>query len=267
MTVAAYAEEDDDGVTRGREAQEQANARARDLEQRVAGARMRADRSEQTLAAFRSANAERLIEEREPAARDLAARLSRAGHELLEANRAYRALRSEVDSLVAAGGGERWVRKVQHVHHGPCWRPAAASRCLRRNPCTRSRCSASGRPRQRGSGGDTSGTSATARCSCAGASSHSCAGAAPSLRGDAPGPGRRVFVSPARPLTQRTGDPTLGDPAPASAYPSCPCACGGRGAPRAGGVQHRGHQQRRVAITTDMLDAPDVTDPAPSREG
>jgi uncharacterized protein YhaN len=103
--AAAYASEDEDTIRKAREAKEQAMARVEDLEHRVAGAELRAQRARQELDAFMAENAGALLEEREDAAREVAAELTAAVAATIRAHRTYVAERQHVDQLVAQAPG------------------------------------------------------------------------------------------------------------------------------------------------------------------
>jgi chromosome segregation ATPase len=98
----AYAREDEGEVAEARKAKEEAAARVEDLGHRTAGAELRAERAREELAAFTAENARGLIEEREGAAREVAAELTRAVAEAVRAHGAYVAERQHVDRLVSA---------------------------------------------------------------------------------------------------------------------------------------------------------------------
>ena len=97
--AAAYASEDPRSITEARQAKEDVVARVEDLEPRVAGAELRAQRARQELDAFMAENARALLEEREGTAREVADRLTRAVAEVVEARHAYEAERQHVDQL------------------------------------------------------------------------------------------------------------------------------------------------------------------------
>lgn len=96
-----YAVEDEGAVARAREAEQQAVAKVRELQQRVEGASLRVLSAQQALDDFTRDNAKALLEEHAQGDRELALRLTRAGHELVQLHCAYLARRAEVDALVA----------------------------------------------------------------------------------------------------------------------------------------------------------------------
>jgi hypothetical protein len=103
--AAGYAAEDERAIARARKTEEAAVAKVKELEHRCAGAQLRAVRAQQELAEFTRDNVDRLLSERAADARELAVELTRAGHELIRLHRAYAAMRTEIDSLVAAKPG------------------------------------------------------------------------------------------------------------------------------------------------------------------
>jgi hypothetical protein len=98
----AYAFDNESAVAKARRAEELAVARLRDLHHRQQGAQRRVERAEQQLDSFRRDDAKALLEERVPAAREVAMNLTRAGHEFVRAHHAYTSMRMEIDGLVAA---------------------------------------------------------------------------------------------------------------------------------------------------------------------
>jgi chromosome segregation ATPase len=101
----AYAAENQRAVTAARKAEEAAVAKVRELQHRIDGARIRVERAQAEADTFQAEYARELLDEREAEARELAANLTRAGLEAVRLNRAYLALRTEIDSLVAAVPG------------------------------------------------------------------------------------------------------------------------------------------------------------------
>ena len=130
----AYASEDEGEVAEARKAKEEAAARVEDLEHRTAGASLRAQRAREELAAFMSARGRDLLDEREPAAREAAALLTRAVGETVKAHHAYIAERQHVDSLVASVQGA--TPAVDGVSTGYSWEAevTALERAYRENP-------------------------------------------------------------------------------------------------------------------------------------
>jgi hypothetical protein len=101
----AYAAEDGRLVAKCRKDLEAAKAEVLDLEHRVAAAWLRVERAQAEADTFQAEHARELLEEREAEARELAEQLTRAGHETVRLHRLYRAMRTEIDSLVAAVPG------------------------------------------------------------------------------------------------------------------------------------------------------------------
>jgi hypothetical protein len=100
--TAAYAVEDTSAVNAARADLQAVEAEVADLAHRVAGAQLRVQAAQRTADKFVAEHAEALIESRAAAARELALTLTRAGHDLIAAHRAYVAIRADIDSLVAA---------------------------------------------------------------------------------------------------------------------------------------------------------------------
>jgi hypothetical protein len=101
----AYAAENQRAVTAARKTEEASVAKVRDLQHRLDGARIRVERAQAEADTFQSEHARELLDEREPEARDLAEQLTRAGLEAVRLHRAYRDMRTEIDTLVAAVPG------------------------------------------------------------------------------------------------------------------------------------------------------------------
>jgi hypothetical protein len=78
-----------------------AKAEVLDLEHRVAAAGLRVQRAQAEADAFQAEHARELLDEKESEARTLAENLTRAGLELVQFHRAYRAMRTDIDGLVA----------------------------------------------------------------------------------------------------------------------------------------------------------------------
>jgi hypothetical protein len=72
---------------------------------RATAAGLRVERAQAEADTFQADHARELLEEREAEARNLAANLTAAGLEAVRLNRAYLALRTEIDGLVAAVPG------------------------------------------------------------------------------------------------------------------------------------------------------------------
>jgi hypothetical protein len=132
--AAAYATEDPTAVDKARRAKEDVMARVEDLEHRVAGAQLRAERARGELDSFMAENALALLEEREPLARELAAELTAAVAEVKRAHAKYVAERMHVDQLVAKVPGAE--PRYDSVATGYSWEPElkALERAFRENP-------------------------------------------------------------------------------------------------------------------------------------
>jgi hypothetical protein len=98
----AYAAEDEKLARQRRQQLATAEAKVIDLGHRVGAARQRAERAQQATEAFRREHAKELLAEREPGARELAAKLTASVHETLRLARAYVAERQEQDRAVSA---------------------------------------------------------------------------------------------------------------------------------------------------------------------
>jgi hypothetical protein len=96
-----YAAEDQRAVTSSREAEGAALAKLEDLHHRLAGAELRIERARLEADTFAQDHACDLLEERTADARELARKLTRAGHELVQLHRAHLAMRTDIDALVA----------------------------------------------------------------------------------------------------------------------------------------------------------------------
>jgi hypothetical protein len=101
----AYAADDARLATQRRQDLESATARVLDLQHRVTAAGLRVDRAQADADAFQTDHSRELLDEREAEAREVAAKLTSAGREAVRLNRAYLALRTEIDGLVAAVPG------------------------------------------------------------------------------------------------------------------------------------------------------------------
>jgi hypothetical protein len=100
-----YATEDQRAVTAARKAEEAAVAKVKETQHRLAGAEIRVGRAQAEADTFQADHARELLDEREAEARQLADNLTRAGREAVQLNRAYLAMRTEIDGLVAAVPG------------------------------------------------------------------------------------------------------------------------------------------------------------------
>jgi hypothetical protein len=101
----AYAADDAKLAQRRRQEADAAAAEVLDLQHRFDAAGLRAERAQAEADTFHVEHARELLDEREPEARTLAERLTRAGLEVVQLHRAYRAMRTDIDSLVAAVPG------------------------------------------------------------------------------------------------------------------------------------------------------------------
>jgi hypothetical protein len=120
--ASAYASEDEREIATARMAKEEAAARVEDLAHRSAGAGLRAERSREELATFTRDHARDLLAEREGTAREVAARLSSAVGEAVQAHRAYVAERQHVDQLVSQVPGA--TTRHDGVSTGYSWEAA-----------------------------------------------------------------------------------------------------------------------------------------------
>jgi hypothetical protein len=98
----AFADDDTKLVQQRRQELQAAEAEVKDLAHRSKAAGLRVERSQRAVANFASERAQDLLDERAPAAREVALQLTRAGHELVRAHHAFTAMRVEIDALVAA---------------------------------------------------------------------------------------------------------------------------------------------------------------------
>ena len=98
----AFADDDTKLIQQRRQELQAAEAEVKDLAHRSKAAGLRVERSQRAVDNFASERAQDLLEERAPAAREVALQLTRAGHELVRAHHAYTAMRVEIDALVAA---------------------------------------------------------------------------------------------------------------------------------------------------------------------
>jgi hypothetical protein len=96
-----YAAENQRAVTAARKAEDAAVAKVKETQHRLAGAEIRVSRAQADADTFQAEHARELLDEREPEARHLAEQLTRAGLEAVRLHRAYRNMRTEIDSLVA----------------------------------------------------------------------------------------------------------------------------------------------------------------------
>jgi hypothetical protein len=101
----AYAADDAKLAQRRRQEVDAAAAEVLDLQHRVEAAGLRIGRAQAEADTYQAEHARELLDEREPEARTLAENLTRAGLELVRLHRAYRDLRMDIDSLVAAVPG------------------------------------------------------------------------------------------------------------------------------------------------------------------
>jgi len=110
----AYAAEDQHAAAAARKTEAAAVATVRDLQHRLDGARIRVERAQADADAFQMEHAAELLEEREAEARELAVKLTGAGHEAVRLHRAYRAMRTE---------STRWSPPCRAQRHGPMGPP------------------------------------------------------------------------------------------------------------------------------------------------
>jgi hypothetical protein len=101
----AYAAQDDRLAAKLRKDLQAAEADVLDFQHRLAAAGLRAGRAQAEADTFQAEHARELLDEREPAARAVAEQLTRTGLEAVRLHRAYRELRTEIDTLVAAVPG------------------------------------------------------------------------------------------------------------------------------------------------------------------
>lgn len=101
----AFAAEDQQAAQRTRKQLQAAEARAVALQNQVKGAELRAQRATRELDAFTAEHARDLLQEREPAARELAAQLTASAHGLLRLNNQFVSERGIQNQLVAATPG------------------------------------------------------------------------------------------------------------------------------------------------------------------
>jgi hypothetical protein len=101
-TAHGYAAEDQRAVTASRKAEEEAVAEVKELQYRLTGAEIRVERVQRDADTFAREHARELLDERAADARELALKLTRAGHEVIELHHAFVAMRSDIDALVGA---------------------------------------------------------------------------------------------------------------------------------------------------------------------
>jgi hypothetical protein len=101
----AYAADDAKLAQRRRQEVDAAAAEVLDLQHSFDAAGLRLERAQAEADTFQAEHARELLDEREPEARELAENLTRAGPELVQLHCAYRAMRTDIDSLVAAVPG------------------------------------------------------------------------------------------------------------------------------------------------------------------
>jgi hypothetical protein len=101
----AYAADDAKLAQRRRQEVDAAAAEVLDLQHRFDAAALRIERAQAEADTFQAEHARDLLDEKEPEARTLADNLTRAVHEAIQLHRAYRAMRTDIDSLVAAVPG------------------------------------------------------------------------------------------------------------------------------------------------------------------
>jgi hypothetical protein len=101
----AYAAEDAKLAVRRRREVDAAAAAVLDLQHRFDAAGLRVERAQAAADAFVAEHARELLDEKEAAAVEVADKLSAGGQALVQLNRAYLGLRTDIDSLVAAVPG------------------------------------------------------------------------------------------------------------------------------------------------------------------
>jgi hypothetical protein len=101
----AYASDDARTIEQAKRAEAQATEKVADLEHRHAGAQLRAERAKREVDLYIRDNSRRLLEERSEDARRLALDLQHAAKETVRLHKAFTAMRSEIDRLVAATPG------------------------------------------------------------------------------------------------------------------------------------------------------------------
>jgi DNA repair exonuclease SbcCD ATPase subunit len=113
---------------------QRADADVADLEHRVAGAELRAQRARGELDSFIAENAQALLKEREGLARELAAELTSAVAAVVKARRAYDAERQHIDQLLVKIPGVE--PRYDGVSTGYPWEAElkALERAFRENP-------------------------------------------------------------------------------------------------------------------------------------
>jgi hypothetical protein len=130
----AYVEDDAKAIQQRRQELQAAEAEVKDLAHQSKAAGLRVERAQQQLDSFLRDNAKALLEERLPAAREVALHLTRAGHELVRAHQAYVAMRMEVEGLVA--GVPDAVPRLDGVAASYVWERELKdlARAVRENP-------------------------------------------------------------------------------------------------------------------------------------
>jgi chromosome segregation ATPase len=132
----AYAGENAKLAGERRDELQRAEADVADQQHRVAGADLRAERARQELDSFVAANAQALLEEREPLARELAAELTSAVDAVVRARARYDAERQHIDGLVAkvpgaeprhdsVGTGYNWEAELRALERAYRTNPSA----------------------------------------------------------------------------------------------------------------------------------------------
>jgi hypothetical protein len=95
-----YAVDDDRAVTEARRREHQAVERVRELQHRLNGAVIRAERAGERVDAFGQERAQDLLAEAEAAARETTIELQRAAHETVRVWRRYKADRARIQEIV-----------------------------------------------------------------------------------------------------------------------------------------------------------------------
>ena len=101
----AYAADDAKLAARRRQEVDAAAAEILDLQHRLDAAVLRVQRAQAEADTFQAEHSRELLDEREPEARQVAEQLTHAALEVVRLHRAYRDIRTDIDSLVAAVPG------------------------------------------------------------------------------------------------------------------------------------------------------------------
>jgi hypothetical protein len=118
----AYAAEDAELARERREELERAEGDVLDLQHRVSGAELRAQRAREELATFMRDHARDLLDERHETAREVATELTKTVGAVIKAHRAYVVERQHVDHLVSQVPGA--TTRYDGVSTGYSWEAA-----------------------------------------------------------------------------------------------------------------------------------------------